>query len=66
MQLQTVLLHLRRQVSQAERMQDWADQNGFARSYISDVLNGNRAPGRPLLDHLGFEKVISYRRKRGA
>lgn len=32
-------------------------------AYVSDVLNGRRAPGEKILEVLNVERVITYRRK---
>jgi len=39
----------------------WAQQHGVAPSYVSEVLNGRRAPGYGILSALGLERVIAYR-----
>lgn len=33
---------------------------GVSPSYVSDVLNGRRAPGPPFLAALGLKKVVVY------
>ncbi len=44
---------------------------GLARSfnvsptYISDVCSGRREPGEKILQALGLERVVTYRRKKG-
>lgn len=42
----------------------WAKQNGVSASYVSDVLAGRREPGKLILDALGLERVVTYRRKK--
>lgn len=46
--------------SQAE----WARKHGVSPAYVSDVLAGRREPGKLVLDALGLERVITYRKKR--
>lgn len=41
----------------------WAKTKGLAPSYVSDVLNGRRDPSPAILDALGLEKVVTYRKK---
>ena len=40
-----------------------AKKLGISQQYLSDVLRGNRYPGKKLLDGLNLEKVILYRYK---
>ena len=39
-----------------------AHQLGISESYLSDVLNHRRAPGKKILNALGFTKVSRYLR----
>lgn len=41
----------------------WAKAKGLVPSYVSDVLNGRRDPSPAILDALGLEKVVTYRKK---
>lgn len=41
----------------------WAKSKGLVPSYVSDVLNGRRDPSPAILDALGLERVVTYRRK---
>lgn len=41
----------------------WAEQNGLAQPYVSQVLSGMQAPGPAILSKLGLEKVVKYRQK---
>ena len=56
-------LQLKEMLSTATQ-KDVAAKLGVSQQYLSDVLTGRRAPGKSILDALGLEKVISYRRKR--
>ncbi len=40
-----------------------ADDFGVSKSYISQVLAGDRDPGKAILEPLGLERIVSYRRK---
>ena len=40
----------------------WCREHEIARSYVSDVLGGRQEPAGKLLDALGIERVVSYRR----
>lgn len=53
---------LRRACDKAGGQNAWADANEIARGYISDVLNEKQEPAGKLLDALGIERVVSYRR----
>ena len=39
----------------------YAKQIGIHQSYLSDVLNGRRDPGKSILKALGYERVVLYR-----
>lgn len=42
----------------------WAKAHGVSPAYVSDVLAGRREPGKLVLDALGLERVVTYRRKK--
>lgn len=42
----------------------WAKANGVSPAYVSDILAGRREPGKLVLDALGLERVVTYRRKK--
>lgn len=51
--------------SQAKPTQSaWAKKHGVAAAYVSDVINGRREPGKAILDALGLERIVTYRRKK--
>jgi len=35
---------------------------GISQRYLRDILRGRRDPGKRLLEALGFEKIVLYRR----
>lgn len=61
-----VIALVRRKVDEAGSMREYARQTGVTVSYVSDLLNGRRAPGPKILGPLGIErvKVVDYRPKR--
>lgn len=60
-----VLALLRRECARAGSQAKWARAHGLSPSYVADVLSGTRdlVPGR-LLEALGVERVVGYRRVR--
>lgn len=44
----------------------WARSRGISPAYVSDVLAGRRDPGKLILDAIGLERVVTYRRKKNA
>jgi len=40
----------------------WAMQHTLSPAYVSDVLNGRRAPGDSILRALGYEKEVNYKK----
>lgn len=61
--MENPIIELREMVSRATQ-KAVADQLGFSQQYLSDVLHGRKEPGAKILDALGLERVITYRRKR--
>lgn len=41
----------------------WAKKHGVSQTYVSDVINGRREPGKAILEALGLERVVTYRVK---
>lgn len=54
---------LRNTIGTASQAQ-WAREHGISPGYVNDVLNGRREPGKAILEALGLERVVSYRKKR--
>ncbi len=54
---------LRRKVSEGGTVKAFAEANHMSVPYLSDVLNGNRGPAGKILDALGLERVVTYRKK---
>lgn len=42
---------------------DCAAKLGVSPQYLNDVLCGRKEPGNKILKPLGFERVVSYRKK---
>lgn len=58
-----IMEKLRRERDAAGSAAAWARKNGISVQYVCDVLNDRREPGAKILDALGLETVVSYRRK---
>lgn len=43
---------------------DVARKIGISPQYLHDVLNERRGPGEKILDYLGLERIITYRKRR--
>lgn len=43
---------------------DYAKILGVSRQFMSDVITGKRGPSKEMLDSIGMERVLVYRRKR--
>ena len=54
---------LRRRV-EAQTYRALADELGFPASYLHEVVHGQRPASDNLLDALGYERIVTYRRKR--
>lgn len=55
---------LRQMCRKAGSQKSWAEANELSEVHVSDVLNGRRDPGDKVLNALGCEKVVSYRRRK--
>lgn len=55
--------YLRRYIDERGTQQDFAESIGVTPAYVSDVLRGQRKPGKKLLDGVGFERVEVYQPK---
>lgn len=53
---------IRTQCAKAGGQGQWANQNRLSAAYVSDVLNGRREPAGKLLDALGLERVVTFRK----
>jgi hypothetical protein len=41
---------------------EFAEIIGISPQYLHDVINMRREPGKKILDYLGYEKVVMYKR----
>lgn len=62
-----VVAMVRSRVAEAGSMREYARRTGVTVAYVSDLLNGRRAPGPKILGPLGLERVetVEYRPKKG-
>lgn len=42
----------------------WAKANSISPAYVSDVVKGHREAGEKILQALGLEKVVTFRKAR--
>lgn len=59
-----IIAVVRRACREAGDQQTLARQLGVSPAYISDVLNERKEPGPKILDPLGYERVVTYRRRK--
>lgn len=60
---QDVIDRLRAAVQAAGSQKAYAERIGVSQTYLSDVLNGSRAPGEKILTALQLEAVVMYQEK---
>lgn len=53
---------LRDACAEAGSQQAWADQHELSTSYVTDVLRGRRGFGQAILDALGYERIIGFKK----
>ena len=51
---------IRARVTSAGGQKQFADAAGVSQGYVNDILAGKRAPGRKILQALGYRKVLLY------
>jgi hypothetical protein len=56
------VIHLMRQIDRHGSQKEFAAHHKISEQYISDILLDRREPGKKILDALGFERVITYRK----
>ncbi len=61
--LPKVMEVLRKRLDKAGSQKALAAELGVSAPYLHDVLNGRRDPAGALLSALGFERVVTYRKK---
>lgn len=60
-----VLERLNELIAQRGSQAEFSKHSGVSQMYICDVLKGRRSPGPLLLDAIGMEAIVIYRRKDG-
>jgi transcriptional regulator with XRE-family HTH domain len=59
------ITELKKEIQRARVTQnEFARQLGISPQFLSDILKGNRSPGTAVLERLGLEKRVIYRRIR--
>lgn len=64
MNLDSVLTLLRKECATAGSQTAYAAKIGVSPAHITDLLQGYRKPGPSILNALGLEKVVEYRKVR--
>ncbi len=54
----------RKELTEWNSQEEYAQANGMSAAYLSDFLSGKRGPGAKMLEALGFERVVMFRRRR--
>lgn len=57
-----VLALLRAECEKAGSQSAFAKLHGLSHAYVSDTLSGRRDPSKAILDALGLEAVVTYRK----
>lgn len=57
---------IRRACREAGSQKAWAKQHNINEAFLSQVLRGEREPSPAILDPLGMERVVVYRKKEAA
>lgn len=66
MNQQQFVAYLNEQAKRFGEIKAYAESLGVSQQYLGDILNRGKAPGKKVLEATGFERVVVYRRKRGA
>lgn len=61
---QEVIEHLRVACQNAGGQKAFAKLYRFSTAFVSDVVNGKRHPSDRILEAIGLERVVTYRKKR--
>lgn len=64
--LPQVMDMLRERLDEAGSQKQLAAEFGVSTPYLHDVLHGRRLPADAVLDALGLERVVTYRKKEEA
>lgn len=58
-------IRLLRETLDGGNQAEMARKMGISPQYLNDVLNEKRGVGDKILEYLGLEKVVTYRRRKG-
>jgi hypothetical protein len=61
MTLNTLISELQKRRA-ARQWKDVAAEIGCSQAYLCDVVRGRQRPGKKILDYLGVEQIIQYRK----
>ena len=53
-------------IDRAGSQSAFAEANDMSAQYVNDVVRGRKEPSRAILDAVGLERVVMYRRKASA
>jgi transcriptional regulator with XRE-family HTH domain len=62
MELTKIIARLRRECEKAGSQQAFADNIGVSRPYVTLVLSGRSPPSRKMLNAIGMERVVVFRK----
>lgn len=51
------------EIAAAGSQRAWAERNGLSPAYVNVVVRRRRDPGASIVDALGLERVVCYRKK---
>lgn len=63
MSIELVRNKLAREFRVAGSASAWGKKNGISAAYISDVMNKRKEPGIKILEAIGLERIVTYRKK---
>lgn len=58
-----VVVALQSAIRAAGSQKAFAQQHAISEQYVADVLHKRREPGQKILDALGYEKMVFYRKR---
>lgn len=58
-----VIARLRAKIG-TKRQGKFAEEIGVSQSFLSEVLKGSRSPTGKILDALGLDRVVTYKRRK--
>lgn len=62
----TVINLLARECGRADGIRPWAGRHGIDHAFVWRVLNGKKDPSDRVLDALGLERIVTYRKRKQA